>query len=229
MSKKNIKKVEEKVIEVEHAMTRVEQFLETYQKQIVWAIGVVLGVALLYMAFQRYYVDRRSAEAAEQMFPAERFFENEDWSLALDGDGNNLGFVDIIDEYTFTPSAGLANYYAGVCYLHLSQYEDAISYLSKFKSKDIILSNQALGGIGDAYAELGDTEKAISFYKKAANNIKNDFTTPLYLLRAGLLLEQQGKNKEAGALYQIIKNEYATSTEGRNIIKYITRVELNQK
>ncbi|MDR1864628.1 MAG: tetratricopeptide repeat protein [Bacteroidales bacterium] len=228
MSKKKIEKVEERVEGVEQALTKAEQLLETYRKQILWAVGVIVGVVLLYMAFQRYYVERRSAEAAEQMFPAERFFENDSWELALDGDGNNMGLIDIINEYTFTPSARLAKYYAGICYLRLGDYENAISYLSKFKSKDIILSSMALGCIGDAYAETGDVDKAVAFYKKAANNRKNDFTSPFYLLRAGILLEQQERYREADELYRRIRNEYANTTEGRNIGKYITRVAIKQ-
>ncbi|MDR0714175.1 MAG: tetratricopeptide repeat protein [Bacteroidales bacterium] len=232
MSKKekNINKVEARIEGVEHALTRVEQFIETCRKQIIWGIGIILGIVLLYMAFQHYYLEKWSAEAAEQMFPAEQAFENENWTLALDGDGNNPGFIEIIDNfnYSLTASARLAKYYAGICYLRLGYYEDAIEYLSKFRSKDMILSNMALGGIGDAYAEMGDTDKAVAFYKKAANNRKNEFTTPLYLVRAGILLEQQKKFKEAAELYNIVRKDYPNSTEGRNIVKYLTRVEIEQ-
>ncbi len=228
MSKKTNDKAEERVEGVEHALTRAEQFIETYQKQIVWVIGVILGVVVLYMAFQRFYVEKKSKEAAAQMFPAEQYFEKDDWERALDGDGNNLGFLGIISDYKFTPSAKLAKYYAGACYMHLGEYEEAIDYLSKFKSKDNILSSLALGGIGDAHAQLGDTNKAINFYKKAAEHKSNDFTSPLYLLRAGILLEKEGKFKEAGQLYERIKTDYATSTEGRSIDKYIARIQAKQ-
>jgi len=228
MSKKKNDKAEVRVEGVEHALTKAEHFIETYQKQIVWTVTVILGVVLIYMAFQRLYVEKKSQEAAAQMFPAEQYFEKDDWERALDGDGNNLGFTDIISDYRFTPTANLAKYYAGICYLRLGEYEDAISYLSKFKSKDKILSSIALGSIGDAYAQLDEPEKAIGFYKKAAERKSNDFTTPLYLLRAGILLEQEGKLKEAGELYERIKTDYAVSTEGRNIDKYTTRIKVKQ-
>ena len=228
MSKNKNDKAEVRVEGVEHALTKAEQFIESYQKQIVWAVCVVLGVVLLYMAFHRLYVDRKSQEAAAQMFPAEQYFEKDDWERALDGDGNNLGFIDIISDYRFTSSANLAKYYAGICCLRLDEYEDAINYLSKFKSKDKILSSIALGSIGDAYAQLGEPSKAINFYKKAAERNSNDFTSPLYLLRAGILLENEGRLKEAGQLYDLIKTEYAASTEGRTIEKYIARVKAQQ-
>jgi len=228
MSKKKNDKAEVRVEGVEQVLTRAEQFIETYQKQIVWAVTAILGVVLLYMAFQRLYVDNKSKTAAVQMFPAEQYFEKDDWDKALDGDGNNPGFTDIISDYRFTPQANLARYYAGICYLRLGAYDDAISNLSKFSSKDKILSSIALGSIGDAYAQLGESGKAVSFYKKAAEHKSNDFTAPLYLLRAGILLEQEGQLKEAGELYERIKTDYAVSTEGRMIDKYIARIKVKQ-
>jgi len=228
MSKKKSDKAVVRVEGVEQALTRAEQFIETYQKQIVWTVSVILGIVVLYMAFQRFYVEKKSQEAAAEMFPAEQYFENDDWERALDGDGNNLGFTDIISDYRFTRSANLAKYYAGLCFLRLEEYDEAISYLSKFKSKDKILSSIALGSIGDAYAQLGEPEKAINFYRKAAERKRNDFTSPLYLLRAGILLENEGNLKEAGELYERIKTNYAVSTEGRTIDKYIARVKVKQ-
>jgi tetratricopeptide (TPR) repeat protein len=228
MSKKTNKKAEERVEGVEHALTSAEQFIESYQKQIIWVVGVIVGVVVLYMAFQNFYIEKKSGDAASEMFRAEQYFESQSWALALNGDNNYLGFIDIISEYRFTPPARLATYYAGICYLHLGEYEDAIAYLKKYKSKDKILSSLALGGIGDAYSELGDAAKAVAYYKKAAGKNKNDFTTPLYLLRAGILLENEGNYKEAGRLYGMIKEDYAGSTEGRSIDKYITRLEVKQ-
>jgi tetratricopeptide (TPR) repeat protein len=228
MSKKKNDKAEVRVEGVEHALTKAEQFIETYQKQIIRVVAAILGIVVIYMAFQRFYVEKRSQEAAAQMFPAEQYFEADDWERALDGDGNYLGFTDIISDYRFTTSANLAKYYAGICCLRLGEYEEAVSYLSKFKSKDKILSSIALGGIGDAHAQLGEPAKAINFYKKAAERRSNDFTSPLYLLRAGILLENEGRLKEAGELYERIKTDFAASTEGRTIDKYIARVKAKQ-
>jgi len=228
MSKNTTNKTEVGVEGVENALTKAEQFIETYQKQIIWVVGGIVTIVALYILFQRYYVEKRSLEAASQMFPAEQYFEDEEWERALDGDGNNLGFDDIIKDYRFTKSANLAKYYAGICYLHLGEYDEAIKHLSKFKSKDLIISSIALGSIGDAYAQLGEPAKAVNFYKKAADRKKNEFTSPLYLLRAGILLENEGRLKEAGELYERIKLDYATSTEGRNIDKYIARIKAQE-
>ena len=225
MSKKTVNKTENRVEGVEQALTKAEQFIERYQKVIIRAVGFVLGIVLLYMAFQQFYLDKLSKEAASQMFQAEHHFASEDWERALDGDGIFPGFEDIISEYRLTSSANLARYYAGICCLNLGEYEEAIRHLSRFKTKDIILSSIALGGIGDAYAQLGDTEKALAFYNRAADRRKNEFTTPLYLLRAGILLENEDRLIEAARMYERIKNDHANSTEGRTIDRYIARVK----
>jgi len=225
MSKKKSDKAEKRVEGVEQVLTKAEQFIETYQKQIIGTVGCVLGVVLLYIGFQNFIVEKRSQEAAAQMFPAEQYFESEDWERALDGDGNFPGFEDIIRDYRFTPSANLARFYAGICLLNLGEYEEAIKHLSRFKTKDIILSSVALGGIGDAYAQLGNFDRALTFYKRAAERRKNDFTSPLYLLRAGILLENEGRLREAVAMYERIKADYEMSFEGRSIDKYIARVK----
>jgi len=225
MSKKKSNKAEARVEGVEQVLTKAEQFIETYQKQIIRVVGGILCVVLVFIGFQHFVVAKRSQDAAAQMFPAEQYFEAEDWERALDGDGNFPGFEDIISDYRFTASANLARFYAGVCLLNLGEYEDAIQHLSRFKTKDIIMSSIALGGIGDAYAQIGDFNKALTFYKKAADRKKNDFTTPLYLLRAGILLESIGRLKEAELLYERIKADYETSTEGRSIDKYIARIK----
>jgi tetratricopeptide (TPR) repeat protein len=71
-----------------------------------------------------------------------------------------------------------------MAYLNTGKYNEAIDYLNKFKSDDIVLSGLATGAIGDAYAD-NKPEEALKNYVKAAGINKNDFTTPRFLLKAG--------------------------------------------
>ena len=50
---------------------------------------------------------------------AEIYFEKDSFNLALNGDLNSAGFIDIADDYSSTKTGKLANYYAGICYLNL--------------------------------------------------------------------------------------------------------------
>jgi tetratricopeptide (TPR) repeat protein len=163
------------------------------------------------------------------MFVAEQYFQRDSFNLALNGDGNYFGFLDIISDYKMTKSSNLAKYYAGVCYLHLGDYEEAISYLKKFSTSDIMISSIKNGAIGDAYVELGEYKQAVSYYEKAANSNANEFSTPIYLNKAGQLLEDEGDFKKALDLYETIKADYPKSAEGRNIEKVIARAKLKME
>lgn len=225
MNKKNEPAAEQQMENIENALTQAESFVLKNQKILTNIVLAVLVVAIAIVAIHRWYVLPRQNEAAVQLYPAERYFAADSVQLALNGDGNNPGFIDIIDEYGSTPSGKLATYYAGICCLRLGEYEQAIDYLKKFKSKDVMVSSIAIGAMGDAYAELGRNAEAVSSYLKAAANKPNEETSPIYLFRAGLLCEKTGDLAQALSLYEKIQSEYPSSTEGGNIEKYIARVK----
>lgn len=225
MSKKKISN-EDQLETVENALSKTEHYIEENQKSltiIVLAIAIIVGG---YLGYKRFVVVPKENEALTQMWMAEQYFARDSFNLALNGDGNYLGFLDIIDEYSITKSANLANYYSGISYLHLGQYEKAIEYLKKFESDDKMLAPVAFGAIGDAYMELNNTSEAAGFYKRAADEYVNNFTTPLYLMKLGFVYEQTGKYEDALEVYQKIEKDFPNSTEGRQIEKYITRAEL---
>jgi tetratricopeptide (TPR) repeat protein len=209
----------------EETLTRTEQYLEDNYKTLLIILGViVLLVGLVWLS--KLYMNKRDDEAQSQMFQAEKYLENDSLKLALKGDGNYLGFLDIARDYKFTNSGNLARYCAGICYLHMGNYNEAIEFLNKYSKKDKIIGSLAIGATGDAYVELGNPEKGASKYIEAADFAKNSFNTPLYLMKAGELYEMSGKYTEALKLYERIENEYPESSEGTTIGKYIARVKL---
>lgn len=226
MSKKEKLKHEDSFETIEETLTKSEQFIERNKKVLSWVITIVLGVALIFMALKKYYWQPLEKEAQSQMFMAVRYFEKDSFKLALNGDGNYMGFYDIIDEYGSTKAGNLAHYYAGISNLKLGNYEKAIDLLKDFDSDDLMVSSMALGAIGDAYANMGKNEDAAKYYEKAATEHKNEFTTPTFLLKAGLMNELLGDNEKALNLYQTIKKEYPHSAEHRIIKKYIARVKV---
>ncbi|MBN1821178.1 MAG: tetratricopeptide repeat protein [Prolixibacteraceae bacterium] len=212
--------------ELESALTRTEQFIEDNQKIITYIVGAILLIVVAYLGFGKFYLQPKQKEASSQMFMAENYFEKDSFNLAINGDGNYLGFLDIIDNYGITKSGNLAKYYTGISYLHLGQYEDAVEYLEDFKTKDMLLAPVKEGALGDAYLELGESDKALTHYQKAVNLSDNEFTTPYYMQKAANLMEANDELENALAMYKKIKKEYPSSTEARNIDKYIARVEI---
>mgnify|MGYP001764783082 FL=1 len=111
--------------------------------------------------------------------------------------------------------------------MQLGQFEEAIGYLNRYKQDDEVIAPQAKGLIGDARVELGDLEAGIKNYIEAADMAENAFLSPIYLMKAGMLYESDGKWTDALKLYERIQEKYPESTEGRSIEKYIARVKLH--
>jgi len=213
---------------VEQTLSRTEQFLERNYKTLLIALGVLVGlVGLVWLG--KLYLNNRNEEALSQMYQAERYMEMDSMNLALNGDGNYLGFLDISKEYKFTNAGNLAIYSAGICYLHLGEYEEAIDFLDKYSKKDKLIGSIAIGATGDAYIELGELDKGIEKYIEAADFANNSFNTPLFLMKAGEIYELNNNYTEALKVYERIENEYPESTEGTTIEKYIARVKLLNK
>jgi len=194
---KKIDNTEEKIHKVEEALSKSEKFIEKNQKFLTIIIGAAVVIVLGVFAFQKLYIGPREKAAQGQMFMAQKYFEQDSLKKALNGDGNYPGFLDIISDYSMTKASNLSKYYAGMCYLKLGKYEDAITYLKKFSSDDELVAPMATGGIGDAYMELGQKDKALEYYLKASEQRSNDLTTPLYLMRAAFVYEDTGKYDKA--------------------------------
>ena len=220
---KKVNKTDQQLANVEQALSKTEQFIETNQKKITYVVGAVVAVIALYFGYQNMYLAPLEEDAQTEMFMAELYFQKDSFSLALNGDEQYEGFLSIADDYGLTKAGNLANYYAGLCYLNLGEFENAIDYFSDFSSDDIILSSLALGCIGDCYAELDDIDTALDFYKKASKNSDNGFRTPRYLMKQARILESQEDYDAANDLYVRIKDNYTESIEAQNIEKYISR------
>lgn len=226
MSKKKQDAADHSLENIEMALSKTEQYIEDNQKSltfIVIAIAVVIGI---FLGYKKFYLAPLEEDAKSEMFGAEQYFEIDSFNLALYGDGNRMGFIDIVDEFGITKSANLANYYAGISFLNLGQYDEAIDYLKQFEADDVMLSSIAKGSIGDAYVEMDELEKAESYYKNAAEDVPNDFTSPIYLLKLGRVYESTGDYAKALNTYNTIKDNYPKSNEGTVVSKHIARVEI---
>ena len=220
---KQTDKTDKQFAQIEETLTKTEQYIEDNQKSLTVIVGAIVAIVAIYFGFTNFYLEPLEQEAHADMYMAEIYFEKDSFNLALNGDGQYLGFLDIADEYGLTNAGNLANYYAGLCYLHTAQFEDAIEYLSDFSSDDIILSTLALGCIGDAYLELEDNSSALKYYEKAADNASNDFTTPRYLMKQAIVLEMDEEYEDALEMYNQIKEDYSKSQIAQDIDKYIAR------
>lgn len=204
-------------------LSRAEQFYNSYKKYL-WGAGlVVVLVGAIALAYNKFVYQPQCAEAMSQAFPAENNFQNGEFELALKGDGNVLGFEQIIEEYG--TKAGKDVYlYAGICEYQIGQYDSCLVYLKNYSGKDEILSARAKCTMGDAYVGLEQYEKAIACYKDAAA-IQDNVFVATYLVKEGLAHEKLGDKASALKCYIKVRDFYPNSIEGYDIAKNIARVE----
>ena len=202
---------------VEQTLTKTEQFLENNAKQVGITVGAVVAVVLAFFAYNTYVVAPKTDEAGTEMAQAIKWFEADSMNLALNGNGANYGFLDIMDEYGSTPAGNSAHYYAGLAYFVTGDFESAIETLDKYSASNTATGAMALGVIGDAFAELGQMDDAADYYQKAAKSTNNAFTTPLFLWKAGLALEANDEASKAVNLYERIAEDYPESRQAAGI------------
>ncbi len=203
-----------------------ENWLEQNPKIVVGIAAAILVIVGGYFAFN-YYKNNQNDLAQKEMFQAVYYFEADSLDKALNGDGNNLGFLQIIDEFGITDAANLANYYAGVSYLKQGKFELARLYLEDFSASDLLIQARAYSLVGDSYMEEQKYDDAAKYYSKAANYKPNKYFSPSYLMKEALAYEKLNQPDKAREAYDKIINDYWDSSEYQNARKYKARLEPN--
>lgn len=228
-------------LDIEVAQTKTEKFINQYKRQIIIGFAVIIVVALGWFGIHTWMNNRENA-AQTQIALGEKFFTQEQWDIALNGDSVKSkdafkGYLKIADEYTFTDGANIARLHAGVCYYQKGDYKKAIEQLEKFSPKsDATISANAIAALGDCYACDNQLDKAVEKFKEAAKKAENPGLSPVYLMKAAGILEKQNKKAEAHELYTTIKSDYpefqlnttnvnGDVVSGAEIDKYIERTK----
>ena len=210
---------------LDETASKTEDFVAKNQNIIIGVVGAIALVLVGYLAYQKFVAAPKEDEAATEMFQAQQYFQQATdgvasdslYKLSLKGAEGKFGFVDIADNYSGTDAGNLANYYAGIAYLNTGKYTEAIEYLGKFKSDDIVLSALAKGAIGDAYSQNNQPKEALANYVKAVEANKNDFTTPRFLLKAGKTALALGNKEDALKYFTDIKDNFDASPEAASV------------
>jgi tetratricopeptide (TPR) repeat protein len=223
-NRKEKSKQDETIVDLIEAREQAQSFFETNQKTILGALAAVVIVITGFIAYKLLYKAPREKQALAQMYKAEQAFAQDSTTKALaDAGGGYPGFIDMVKRYGTTNAGDIANLYAAESYVKEGNYEVALDYLSDYSGSGKIAEAIKNGLKGDAYSELGQMNKALSAYKKAANT-DNEFFAPYYLFKLGLLNEKEGNTDAALEAYQTIATEYPNSQQGQSIEAFIARV-----
>ncbi len=228
MSKKSKKVKHHDMLEKPEALaeqiSRSEQFVEKHQTLMLSVLGVIALIVAGGFLY-KYYMDSQNELAQDEMFQAVYYFEQDSLDLALRGDGNRYGFLDIIEEYGSTKAGNLANFYAGACYMRKGNYSSAIPFLEDFSSDDILLQSRAYSLVGDANMEAENYADAANYYDQAASHKPNKEFTPTYLMKAALAYQLNGQKDKAIEQYDKIIDDYQNTPEYNNARKYKALIE----
>ena len=204
-------------------LNKSEAFIEKNWKKIAAVLGaVVVIVAGVYI--YKNHMEEKEQDAQKAIAAAQQAFALQQYDQALKGEGNNKGFLKIIDEFSGTKTANLAKLYAGLSYAKTDKVDEAIKMLEDFSAQDDdIVSPSAVAALGNLYIKKGDNEKGLKTLIKAADEANNDAVSPVFLLQAGEVYESMGQNDKAIELYNRIKKEYFRNPLSQEIDKYIER------
>ena len=218
---------------LDESASRTEEWVIKNQKYIFIIVGLSAALVLGYLGFDKFIQEPKQSVATNDMFQSQQYFDqavngaSKDslFTLALNGADGKYGFLDIADVYSGTDAGNLANYCAGMAYLNMKDYSNAITYLNAFSSDDDVLGPIAKGGIGDAFVQLEQLEDAFDYYVQASQLQTNDYTTPMYLLKAGMIGLKLENYSKALAFFNQIKTEFPESTEAKDIDVFIGKAE----
>ncbi len=212
------------------AMNKTELFLENNGRKLSYVLLALLAIGLLIYGYRALIMQPRAEKAAEMIAQAQERFEaeNPDYTLALEGDANGAGFLEVIEQYGSTPSGNLAKHYAGICYLQAGDLEQAAAYLAKYSTvkglPGALINAQNYGLQGDVAVEQGDYARAVKFYEKAVEAADNNLTAPMYLRKAGLAARANGNAEQAVVYFERILNDYPASMDAREAEKLLGTV-----
>lgn len=220
---------DEPEVVIQSAIGQTEAFIERNSKLLVYILVAVIAIAAGYFGWKYLYALPQESKAADTAFVAEQLFQQGEWQQALEGDGNNAGFNEVIDRFGSTSTGNLARQYAGVCLVKLGKADEALAVLTKYRhvkgAPGVIISAQNYGMRGDILADKGQYEDALALYRKAIAAATNPLTTPVFLKKAGLLYEKTGDKGAAKECYQRIADEFGSSMEARDIEKSLGRAQ----
>ncbi len=204
--------------------SKTEKFIETNKKLVLIFGGAIAAIIAAYFLYD-YWVTSQDETAQNEMFQAVYYFESDSLDLALNGDGNNYGFLEIMDRYSLSKAANLSHYYVGAIYLKKGEYISAVDQLKKFSSDDLLIQARAYGLIGDAYMEMGNYSEAADYYMKAADYNSNEYTSPGYLMKAAVAYETLEDYTKALGCYNTVVKKYVESNEYQTARKQKARLE----
>jgi len=211
-------------------LLQVQGFWQKNQRTILIALFAIVIAVGGWFGYKKFIKEPKELKASDALYGVQQFFGADSSTLVLNGDASNKGALYIIKTYDGTKAANLAHYYAGVSYLKLKDFNNAIKYLKDFSTDAKEIQMNAYTALGHAYAEAGKKDDAVEAYKKAGSSFTEDINgSAENLALAAGLLQTMNKNKEALDIYREIKDKYPNTQKGYEADKFIYQLSTTEK
>jgi len=207
-------------------LTPTESFFDK-NKKILLIAGIGLVVVIIgYFGYQKFVSEPHAAESQDAYWNAFYEFQNGDSTETfITGTETYMGFEEISSEYAGTPGGNIATYALGINAMEKKDFENAIGYFENCEFEDVMIGTLVIGLMGDCYVEMGKYDEAAEKFEEAALREANEFTSPMFYKKAGLVYQELGQNDNAIIAYQKIKDDWSESVEAKDIDKYIIRAQ----
>lgn len=207
-------------------LTPTESFFDKNKKLLLIAgIGLVV-VIIGYFGYQKFVSEPHAEESQDAYWNAFYEFQNGDSTgVSITGTENYMGFEEISTEYAGTPGGNIATYALGINAMEKKEFESALAYFEECEFEDVMVGTLVIGLMGDCYVEMGKYDEAAEKFEEAALREANEFTSPMFYKKAGLVYQELGQNDKAIIAYQKIKDDWSESVEAKDIDKYIIRAQ----
>ena len=204
---------------LEDSLSKTEVLLEENKDVI---SKVLIGIAIViagYFGYNNMFAEPAEQAALEEIWPAQKMFEQQLFDSA------STEFEYILENHGGTKAGNLAGLYLGISQLQSGNFVEALTALEAFDAEGKLSPGLKVGLIGDCHSELGDVDKAVASYKKAASLLDSKGVSPYYLKKAGIILEQNGKSTDAVEVYELALNTYL-STSAPSVQSVKTEMEM---
>ncbi len=197
-----------------------EQFKSNKTVRIItMVIGGVIVLALGYFIYRQFVWQPANEKSKDAYWAGLNHAAKDSTDMAIDE------LQVQVKKYDGKDGGEIAQFVLARQYMNKGEFKKAITELEGVDVNDTYVQIMSVGLQADAYSELENYVEAAKLYKTAADMNENELTTPMYLMKAGLCLEEINNFEKATEYYITIKENYSTFASQKIIDKYIARTE----
>lgn len=220
LSRKEIK--EDKLVEFYY---KSQSFFEEHKNKILTYAGVAVVVVAAVFAYLSYR-NSKNDEAGLHLAKAMEMYDQGDFLGAVEGrkDQKILGLKEIVSEYGSTENGETAKIYLANSFANLGKVDDAYKYYDDYSGSIDIYKAAALAGQAAYFSSKNEFEKAAGLYEKASKVSKTNTLNADYTFQAAMNYFELGDKEQAKSLFQLVKDEYKTSTITSSVDRYLNQL-----